>query len=69
MASQMPIGKELAASWQNSHCRERSPIFSNVIVADVFLGLILSLLIVPSPCDTKEMKQHNRPSSIWIFQL
>ncbi|QRX63713.1 DUF4199 domain-containing protein [Dysgonomonadaceae bacterium zrk40] len=48
MASQMPIGKELAAQLTDQPLPGAiTYVFSNVIMADVFLGLILSLLIVP----------------------
>ena len=48
MASQMPIGKELAAQLAEQPLPGAiTYVFSNVIMADVFLGLILSLLIVP----------------------
>ena len=48
MASQMAIGKELADQLADQPLPGAiTYVFSNVIMADVFLGLILSLLIVP----------------------
>lgn len=48
MASQMPFGKNLTAQLTNQPLPGAiSYIFSNVIMADVFLGLIFSLLLVP----------------------
>lgn len=48
MASQMAIGKELAVQLADQPLPGAvTYVFSNVIMADVFLGLILSLLIVP----------------------
>ena len=49
MASQLALGKELAVQLANQPLPGAvTYVFSNVIMADVFLGLILSLLIVPA---------------------
>lgn len=49
MASQFSIGKELAAQLADQPLPGAvTYVFSNVIMADVFLGLILSLIIVPA---------------------
>jgi len=49
MASQMAIGRNLAAELADQPLPGAvTYVFSNVIMADVFLGLILSLFIVPS---------------------
>jgi len=49
MASRLSIGKELAAQLAEQPLPGAvAYVFSNVIMADVFLGLILSLFIVPA---------------------
>ena len=48
MASQLSIGKDLAAQLADQPLPGAvTYVFSNVIMADVFLGVILSLIIVP----------------------